>query len=78
MPVKIVLTPEQFMYFTMLMTAAIEEIMDKVSISQLKDNVAKQVTLAGWLYNSRKSGKLQNRCSPHWRPFSRKSQEERT
>ncbi len=28
-------------------------------ISELKHNVAKQVSLAGWLYNSRSSGKLQ-------------------
>ena len=28
-------------------------------ISQLKDNVGQEVTLAGWLYNSRSSGKIQ-------------------
>jgi asparaginyl-tRNA synthetase len=28
-------------------------------ISELKDNVGKEVTLAGWLYNSRASGKIQ-------------------
>ena len=32
---------------------------NKVSISDLKNNVSKEVTLAGWLYNSRSSGKLQ-------------------
>ena len=31
----------------------------KVYISQLKDNVGKEVTLEGWLYNSRASGKIQ-------------------
>lgn len=31
MAVKITLTPEQYMYLMMLMTAALEEIMDKVS-----------------------------------------------
>ncbi|MBW8039069.1 MAG: asparagine--tRNA ligase [Planctomycetes bacterium] len=31
----------------------------KVYISQLKDNVGKEVTLSGWLYNSRASGKIQ-------------------
>ena len=31
----------------------------KVYISQLKDNVGKEVTLQGWLYNSRASGKIQ-------------------
>jgi len=31
----------------------------KTQISDLKDNVGKDVTLAGWLYNSRSSGKIQ-------------------
>jgi asparaginyl-tRNA synthetase len=31
----------------------------KAYISELKNNVGRQVTLAGWLYNSRSSGKLQ-------------------
>ena len=31
----------------------------KVYISELKDNVGKEVTLSGWLYNSRSSGKIQ-------------------
>jgi asparaginyl-tRNA synthetase len=31
----------------------------KVYISDLKDNVGKEVTLAGWLYNSRSSGRIQ-------------------
>ena len=31
----------------------------KVYISQLKDNVGQEVTLSGWLYNSRASGKIQ-------------------
>jgi len=31
----------------------------KTAICDLNDNVGKQVTLAGWLYNSRKSGKIQ-------------------
>jgi asparaginyl-tRNA synthetase len=31
----------------------------KVYISQLKDNVAKEITLEGWLYKSRSSGKIQ-------------------
>jgi len=31
----------------------------KVYISQLKDNVGQEVTLYGWLYNSRASGKIQ-------------------
>ena len=31
----------------------------KVYISQLKDNVEKEITLEGWLYNSRASGKIQ-------------------
>jgi len=31
----------------------------KVYISQLKDNVGKEITLEGWLYNSRASGKIQ-------------------
>ncbi len=31
----------------------------KVYVSELKNNVGKEVTLAGWLYNSRSSGKLQ-------------------
>jgi len=31
----------------------------KTYISELKNNVAKEVTLAGWLYNSRASGKIQ-------------------
>ena len=31
MAVKLTLTPEQFMYFTMLVTAAIEEIADRVN-----------------------------------------------
>jgi len=31
MALKITLTPEQFMYFTMLITAAMEELMNKVS-----------------------------------------------
>ncbi|MHC4115459.1 MAG: OB-fold nucleic acid binding domain-containing protein, partial [Planctomycetota bacterium] len=31
----------------------------KVYISELKNNVGKEVTLAGWLYNSRSSGKVQ-------------------
>ena len=32
---------------------------NKVCITDLKNNVGKEVTLAGWLYNSRSSGKLQ-------------------
>ncbi len=32
---------------------------NKVYISQLKDNVGKEVALSGWLYNSRASGKIQ-------------------
>jgi len=32
---------------------------NKVYISELKDNVGKEVTLSGWLYNSRASGKIQ-------------------
>jgi len=32
---------------------------NKVYISQLKNNVGKEVTLSGWLYNSRASGKIQ-------------------
>jgi len=32
---------------------------NKVCISDLKDNVGQEVTLAGWLYNSRASGKIQ-------------------
>ena len=32
---------------------------DKTNIAQLKDNVGQQVTLAGWLYQSRSSGKIQ-------------------
>ena len=32
---------------------------NKVYISELKNNVARQVTLAGWLHNSRSSGKIQ-------------------
>jgi asparaginyl-tRNA synthetase len=31
----------------------------KVYISRLKDNAGKEVTLSGWLYNSRASGKIQ-------------------
>jgi aspartyl/asparaginyl-tRNA synthetase len=31
----------------------------KVYISQLKDNIQKEITLEGWLYNSRASGKIQ-------------------
>ena len=31
----------------------------KVYISQLKENIEKEVTLEGWLYNSRASGKIQ-------------------
>lgn len=31
----------------------------KTFIADLKDNVGKEVTLAGWLYNSRSSGKIQ-------------------
>ncbi|MHC4157770.1 MAG: asparagine--tRNA ligase [Planctomycetota bacterium] len=31
----------------------------KVYISELKDNVGKEVSLSGWLYNSRSSGKIQ-------------------
>ena len=31
----------------------------KASISELKDHVGQQVTLSGWLYNSRASGKIQ-------------------
>ncbi len=31
----------------------------KVYISELKDNVGKEVALSGWLYNSRSSGKIQ-------------------
>ena len=33
--------------------------MDKVYISDLKDNVGQEVMLAGWLYKSRSSGKVQ-------------------
>ena len=33
--------------------------LNKVYISDLKNNVGKEVTLAGWVYNSRSSGKLQ-------------------
>ena len=32
---------------------------NRVYVSQLKDNVANEVTLTGWLYNSRASGKIQ-------------------
>ena len=32
---------------------------NKVYISQLKDNIGQEVTLSGWLYNSRASGKIQ-------------------
>ena len=32
---------------------------DKTNIDKLKDNVGQQVTLAGWLYQSRSSGKIQ-------------------
>jgi len=32
---------------------------NKTYISELKNNVGKEVTLAGWLYNSRASGKIQ-------------------
>jgi len=32
---------------------------NKTYISELKDHVGKEVTLAGWLYNSRSSGKIQ-------------------
>jgi len=32
---------------------------NKTYISELKNNVDKEVTLAGWLYNSRASGKIQ-------------------
>jgi len=32
---------------------------NKAYISELKDNVGQEVTLAGWLYNSRSSGKIQ-------------------
>jgi asparaginyl-tRNA synthetase len=32
---------------------------NKVYISELKDNVGQEVTLSGWLYNSRASGKIQ-------------------
>jgi len=32
---------------------------DRTSISELKNHVGESVTLAGWLYNSRSSGKLQ-------------------
>jgi len=32
---------------------------NKVYVSQLKDHVGKEVTLEGWLYNSRSSGKIQ-------------------
>jgi len=32
---------------------------NKAYISELKDNVAKEVTLSGWLYKSRSSGKIQ-------------------
>ena len=31
----------------------------RVSISDLKDNIGKEVELSGWLYNSRSSGKIQ-------------------
>ena len=32
---------------------------NKTYISELKDNVAKEVTLSGWLYQARSSGKIQ-------------------
>lgn len=43
MALKITLTPEQFMYFTMLLTAAVEEIMDKVS-QMSHDKVMKEIS----------------------------------
>ncbi len=32
---------------------------NKMQIAQLKDNVGQNVTLSGWLYNNRPSGKVQ-------------------
>ena len=32
---------------------------ENVYINQLKDHVGQEVTLQGWLYNSRASGKIQ-------------------